>query len=189
MRFLTLLLFLLPLDSGMKEKIVVVDHVDLVEVNHKYFESDATDPPQIKKQFVQIIFWEYRKNVLLPEKKNGENTGNWYQGSDYVVVDYFTLHNDNYGIEKINGMAPYFYKNRWYTHYYDKSDSCERIVVAKQIKITRTLYDPEHLNTIILDDSFRKELTKPDRSARMKRIPKEIEELLDIDTTPKGNNQ
>ena len=186
MKFLALLLMLLSVDKSVKEKIVVVDHVDLVEVNHKYFESDATDPPQIKKQFVQIIFWEYRKNVLLPEKKNGENTGNWYQGSDYVVVDYFTLHNDNYGIEKINGMAPYFYKNRWYTHYYDKSDSCERIVVAKQIKVTRTLYDPEHLNTIILDDSSRKELTKPDRNSKIRKIPKEIERLLDMDIEVKG---
>ena len=187
MKFLALLLMLLPIDNGVKEKVVVVDHVDLIEVNHKYYESNS--PPEIKRQFIQVIFWEYRKNVLLPEMKEGKQTGNWYQGSDYIVVDYFTLDNRNYGLDKINGMAPYFYRGKWYTHYYDSENRCERIVIAKQIKITRTLYDPEHINTKIVETASRKELTRPDRSARMKRIPKEIEELLDIDTTPKGNNQ
>ena len=178
-----LLLILLPYaDSGVKEKVIVVDYVDMVEVNHKYYESNT--PPEIKKQFIQVIFWEYRKNVLLPEYKEGRETGNWYQGSDYVVVDYFTLDNRNYGLDKINGMAPYLYRGKWYTHYYDDSDKCERVVVAKQIKITRTLYDPEHINTKIVETGSRRELTKPDRSGRMKRIPREIEELLDIDTTP-----
>ena len=178
-----LLLILLPYaDSGVKEKVIVVDYVDMVEVNHKYYESNT--PPEIKKQFIQVIFWEYRKNVLLPEYKEGRKTGNWYQGSDYVVVDYFTLDNRNYGLDKINGMAPYLYRGKWYTHYYDDSDKCERVVVAKQIKITRTLYDPEHINTKIVETGSRRELTKPDRSGRMKRIPREIEELLDIDTTP-----
>ena len=104
MRFLALLLFLLPFDSGIKEKTVVVDYVDMVEINHKYFAD--SDSGEIKKQFTQIIFWEYRKNVLLPEIKDGELTGNWYQGSDYVVIDYFTLHNNNYGLNKTSGVAP-----------------------------------------------------------------------------------
>ena len=65
-----LLLLLSFLDSGTAEKLVVVDYVDMVEVNHKYFESDQS-VTGIKKQFIQIIFWEYRKNVLLPETKEG----------------------------------------------------------------------------------------------------------------------
>jgi hypothetical protein len=177
-----LLSILLMPDGATKEKVVVVDYVDLVEVNHKYFESNT--PPEIKKQFIQVIFWEYRRSVLLPEYKQGENTGNWYQGSDYVVVDYFTLDNKNYGLDKINGMAPYFYRGKWYTHYYDNMDRCERIVISKQIKITRTMYDPEHVNTKIIETDSRRELTKPDRYDRIKKLPKEIERLLDIDTTP-----
>ena len=42
MKFLALLLMLLSVDKGVEEKIVVVDHVDMVEVNHKYFESDQS---------------------------------------------------------------------------------------------------------------------------------------------------
>ena len=164
-------------DSGVEEKLVVVDHVDMVEVNHKYFTD--SDTGEVKKQFVQVIFWEYRKNVLLPEIKDGELTGNWYQGSDYVVIDYFTFNNQNYGLNKVNGIAPYLYRNKWYTHYYDQSDKCERIVVAKQIKKTSSFTDPEVLNARIVQTSSRKELTKPDRYVIVKKIPKEIEDILD----------
>ena len=172
-----LLLLLSFLDAGTAEKLVVVDYVDMVEVNHKYFTD--SDTGEVKKQFVQVIFWEYRKNVLLPEIKDGELTGNWYQGSDYVVIDYFTFNNQNYGLNKVNGIAPYLYRNKWYTHYYDQSDKCERIIVAKQIKKTSSFTDPEVLNARIVQTSSRKELTKPDRYVRIKKIPKEIEDLLD----------
>jgi hypothetical protein len=172
-----LLLLLSFLDAGTAERLVVVDHVDMVEVNHKYFTD--SDTGEVKKQFVQVIFWEYRKNVLLPEIKDGELTGNWYQGSDYVVIDYFTFNNHNYGLNKVNGIAPYLYRDKWYTHYYDQSDKCERIVVAKQIKKTSSFTDPEVLNARIVQTSSRKELTKPDRYVRIKKIPKEIEDLLD----------
>jgi len=174
-----LLLLLSFLDAGTAEKLVVVDYVDMVEVNHKYYNSYEDDIPQVKKQFIQIIFWEYRKNVLLPEYKDGEKTGYWKQGSDYVVIDYFTLLNDNYGLSKTNGMSPYLYKGKWHTHYYDSEEHCHRIVVAKQIRITHTLFDPEVLNTRIVETSSRKELTKPDRYVRIKKIPQEIEDLLD----------
>jgi hypothetical protein len=175
-KILALLVFL---DAGTKEKTFVVDYVDMIEINHKYFRS--SDSGEIKKQFIQVIFWEYRKNVLLPEIKEGELTGNWYQGSDYVVIDYFTLHNNNYGLNKTSGISPYLYKDKWYTHYYDQSDKCERVVISKQIKRTQTMYDPEVLNARIVETSSRKELTKPDRRAIIKKIPKEIERLLDME--------
>ena len=173
-----ILLLCMFFDSGVEEKIVVVDHVDLIEVNHKYFESDQS-VTGIKKQFIQIIFWEYRKNVLLPETKNGERTGNWYQGSGYIVRDYYTLLNDNYGLMKTTGISPYLYNGKWHTHYYDSGDNCHRIVIAKQIKITHTLFDPEVVNTKIVETSSRKELTKPDRYVRIKKIPQEIIDLID----------
>jgi hypothetical protein len=175
-----LLLLLSFLDAGTAEKLVVIDHVDMIEVNHKYYESHQRDVPELKKQFIQIIFWEYRKNVLLPQYKNGEKTGYWKQGSDYVVMDYFTLYNDNYGTSKKNGIHPYFYKGKWHTHYYDEGDKCHRIVIAKQIKITHTLFDPEVKNARIVKEDLRKELTKPDRYVIVKEIPKEIEEILDM---------
>ena len=172
-----ILLLCMFFDSGVGEKLVVVDYVDMVEVNHKYFTD--SDTGEVKKQFVQVIFWEYRKNVLLPEIKDGELTGNWYQGSDYVVIDYFTFRNNNYGLNKVSGMAPYLYRGKWYTHYYDVSDKCERIVVAKQIKKTSSFTDPEVLNARIVETSSRKELTKPDRYVRIKKVPQEIIDLID----------
>ena len=164
-------------DSGVEEKLVVVDHVDMVEVNHKYYETD--DPVEIKRQFIQVIFWEYRQNVLLPEYKDGNKTGHWKQGSAYIVRDYFTLLNNNYGLNKTNGMSPYLYKGKWYTHYYDQQDNCHRTVIADRIKRTHTMYDPEVLNARIVETSSRRELTKPDRYVIVKKIPKEIEDILD----------
>jgi len=174
-----ILLLCMFFDSGVEEKLVVVDHVDLIEVNHKYYHSHEKDIPEIKKQYVQIILWEYRKNVLLPEIKDGERTGNWYQGSDYIVRDYFTLLNDNYGLNKTNGIAPYLYRGKWHTHFYDSGNRCHRIIVAKQKRITYTLYDPEQLNTRIVKTNSRKELTKPYRYVRIKEIPQEIVDLID----------
>ena len=47
------------------------------------------------------------------------------------------------------------------------------------MRITHTLYDPEQLNTRIVKDDSRKELTKPDRHVRIKKIPQEIIDLID----------
>ena len=57
-----ILLLCMFFDSGVEEKLVVVDHVDLIEVNHKYFESEQS-VTGIKKQLIQVIFWEYRKRL------------------------------------------------------------------------------------------------------------------------------
>ena len=87
--------------------------------------------------------------------------------------------NDNYGLVKGNGVSPYLYKGKWHTHFYDSGSKCHRIVVAKQMRITYTLYDPEQLNTRIVKTDSRKELTKPDRHVRIKKIPQEIIDLID----------
>ena len=104
MKFLILLLMMLPLDKGVKEKVVVVDYVDLVEVNHKYYESNS--PPEIKRQFIQVIFWEYRNSLLLPEYKEGVKTGNWHRGSGFVVVDYITVYNLSYAVPVKKAESP-----------------------------------------------------------------------------------
>ena len=134
-------------------------------------------PKDLRSSITQGHKW--RTLFLKREIKDGELTGNWYQGSDYVVIDYFTLHNNNYGLNKTSGIAPYLYRDKWYTHYYDQSDKCERVVISKQIKRTQTMYDPEVLNARIVETSSRKELTKPDRYVRIKKVPQEIIDLID----------
>ena len=47
-----ILLLCMFFDSGVEEKLVVVDYVDLIEVNHKYYHSYEEDIPQIKKQYI-----------------------------------------------------------------------------------------------------------------------------------------
>ena len=48
------------------------------------------------------------------------------------------------------------------------------------------MYDPEVLNARIVETSSRKELTKPDRDSKIKKIPKEIERLLDMNIEIRG---
>ena len=82
-----MLVLSLFLDSDTKERIVVRESVDMVEKNHVYHKNDDG---HWSPSFIQIIWWEYRKNVLLPELDplTGERTGEWRLGSGYVVVDY-----------------------------------------------------------------------------------------------------
>ena len=47
------------------------------------------------------------------------------------------------------------------------------------MRITHTLYDPEVLNGKIVQIDSRRELTKPDRYDRLKKIPQEIVDLID----------
>ena len=48
------------------------------------------------------------------------------------------------------------------------------------------MYDPEVLNARIVQASSRKELTKPDRNSKIRKIPKEIERLLDMNIEIRG---
>tara|TARA_R110000744_G_scaffold182082_1_gene301263 strand:+ start:472 stop:1020 length:549 start_codon:yes stop_codon:yes gene_type:complete len=176
MKPLIFLLFMLIFDSGVSERLVVKDTVDLIEINHKYHINHDGD---IEKELIQMIFWEYRKNVLLPERKNGVLTGNWFQGSDYIVMDYVTMKNFRSGFPNRSFMIPYLHKGSWHACYYDTGDRCYRMITSNYYRTTRTLYDPELVNLEIIGHSLRNKLTKPDRNSRMKKIPKDIERLLD----------
>ena len=92
--FLAMSMFLF--DSDVEERLDVKSRVDLKEFNHKY--NQCEEDGKTKKRFMQVIFWEYRNNLLLPEYKEGVKTGNWYQGSGFVVVDYITVYNLSYAV-------------------------------------------------------------------------------------------
>ena len=47
------------------------------------------------------------------------------------------------------------------------------------MRITHTFHDPEQINTRIVRNDLRRELTKPDRNVRIKKIPQEIIDLID----------
>ena len=176
MKLLMCLLSMFVLGSGTEERLVVKDTVDLIEINHRY---DKNSNGQVEKMLIQIIFWEYRKTILLPERKNGILTGNWFQGSGFAVRDYVVMKNLKSGIPNRSFMIPYLHRGKWNIYYYDAGDRCYRMVTSKHYRLTHTLYDPELDNLQIIVHSSRNELTKPDRNSRIKKIPKDIELLLD----------
>ena len=182
MRAIIMLLLSLFLDSDTQERIVVRESVDMVEKNHVYHKSDDG---HWSPSFIQIIWWEYRKNVLLPELDplTGERTGAWKLGSGYVVVDYEVYRHYTYERNRDNKiMSPFLHKGKWVTIFFDDDDNCTRIIEAKQFRETKTKYDPEALNSTILEEDRRRELIKPRRVKKEKiQLPKEIEALLDME--------
>ena len=171
-----ILLLCMFFDGGVKERLVVHDTVDLIEINHKYRETEG----QTKKMFAQIIFWEWRETVLLPEIKHGKQTGSWYRGSSYIVLDYITLNNINFATP-IERATISFTGGGCQIYYYDTKHRCQRIVTSRHYRFTHSLTDPEQDNAKILRTDFRKGLTPPDRHVRIVRIPDEIERLLDME--------
>ena len=61
---LIIMVMMLFLDADNAERLVIKESVDMVEKNHVYYKNDKEE---WKLSFIQIIWWEYRKNVLLPE--------------------------------------------------------------------------------------------------------------------------
>ena len=102
-------------DSSPKENILIEDFTDFVEINHVY---QLNDKKEIQKRFIQIIWWEWRNTVLLPEKDMfGEETGDWRSGSGFVVRDYRIISSN--GKEKIR-ITPHLEKGRWISLFYDE---------------------------------------------------------------------
>lgn len=166
-------------DSSPKENILIEDFTDFVEINHVY---QLNDKKEIQKRFIQIIWWEWRNTVLLPEKDMfGQETGDWRSGSGFVVRDYRIISSN--GKEKIR-ITPHLQKDRWISLFYDEKDRCLRRVVSKFKVISHTMYDKEIINRKIVQQDSRNKLTKPDTHGRMIGITREIEELIDTNPEP-----
>jgi hypothetical protein len=175
--FLAMSMFLF--DSDVEEKLVVKSRVDLIEFNHKYHRSE--EDGKTKKMFMQVIFWEYRNSLLLPEYKEGVKTGNWHRGSGFVVVDYITVYNLSYAVPvKKAGVA--YDNGGCQVYYYDTDSRCYRIVSSKNFRTTHTLYDPEIKNQDIVVTDKRTELVKPRRYKGVKKqLPQEVLDLIDME--------
>tara|TARA_R110002051_G_scaffold32786_7_gene74022 strand:- start:2750 stop:3286 length:537 start_codon:yes stop_codon:yes gene_type:complete len=174
-----LLYLTLLLDSSPTENIVIEDSSDFVEINHIY---EIDDKKQIRKRMTQIIWWEWKYPVLLPEKNNiGEETGSWYRSGSFIVRDYrvtWANHSDR------RQITPYRQGKYWISLFYDDQDKCFRRVISKWIITTHSMQDREIENRKILQQSLRNRLTKPDTHGRMIRITSEIEELIDANPQP-----
>ncbi|MAH50799.1 hypothetical protein CMI37_33585, partial [Candidatus Pacearchaeota archaeon] len=67
----------------------VKDSCDYVEINYVY----RLDEGEPKLRMIQYIWWEWRNKVLLPilDPATKRQTGNWKQGSDFVVREYLVV--------------------------------------------------------------------------------------------------
>lgn len=179
---LIIMVMMLFLDADNAERLVIKESVDMVEKNHVYHKNDdGTWSPS----FIQVIWWEYRQNILLPELDplTRERTGEWRLGSGYVVVDYEVYRHYTYNRDRDDQvMSPFLHNGKWVTIFFDDDDNCTRIIEAKQFRETKTKYDAEALNSEILEEDRRRELIKPRRVKKEKiQLPKEIEALLDME--------
>jgi hypothetical protein len=178
--FATLLCVLL--DSTPKDNIIIKDSSDVVEINHVYSKNENG---AISQRLVQVIWWNWKSPILVPERdETGKTTGNLYRGSGFVVMDFrVTIY--PYALPEFKkNITPRRFGKKWVCVFYDKQTNCFREVTSKWFLTTHTLYDREINNQIIIESSSRKRLTKPDRYDRIRRISQEVEDLLDINTTP-----
>ena len=154
-KLLTLLLAsFLGGESTRREKIVV-DNVDLIEVNYVY-----DDTGRVK--YAQLIFWEWKRRLLLPQKNiYGKENGVWYQGAGMVVVDCIVYHNRHIEERLEKYAIPRRSKRGWTSEFYHRGDSCNRRVHAKYYTTTRTEYDIEIINKVLWPTQLRKGLTEP----------------------------
>lgn len=161
-------------DVPYSDRMVVEDFVDVVEMNVVYHEDGGDE------RFTQIIWWEFRPSVLTPEKdKEGNSTGDWSQKSGHVVVDFRMLHSQSAWPDKIRQIVPYKENERWVCFFYDSKDDCYRRVYANSFIRTDTLDDREAKDAKKFLKSWRKGLTKPPKDVRIKKMPPDIEELID----------
>lgn len=141
------------------DRLIVKDSSSYVEINHVYREdSDG----KITKRMTQIIWWEWRNQLLLPEKdKTGKNTGNWFRGSGFVVKDYRVTVSFSSMPNVVREITPRRSGDKWVCLFYDKDSQCIRSVVSKWMRTTHTLYDREVEDRDIFNMDFRTKLTKP----------------------------
>lgn len=146
------LLLILFLDKDSTE--VIVDKVDIIEMNYVH------DDNRIK--YGQVIFWEYKPELLLPEKDEvGKRTGFWYKASGFVVIEYRVF----YGIAIQDNLQGYLFPrkrgDKWISNFYDDRDRCWREIHSKELRVTHTRHDPEIENKNIYDTLLRRKLKVP----------------------------
>jgi hypothetical protein len=141
------------------DHLIVKDSSSYVEINHVYREDFDG---KIVRRMTQIIWWEWKNQLLLPEKdKAGKHTGNWFRGSGFVVKDYRVTVSFPSRPTVVRRITPRRSGDKWVCLFYDKDSQCMRSVVSKWMRITHTLHDREVEDRDILNIDFRTKLTKP----------------------------
>ena len=133
----------------------MIETVDLIEVNYVHDDTG-------KLKYAQLIFWEWKRHLLLPQKDiYGKENGFWYQGSGYVIIAYRVYHNTDIKERLERYAIPRRSKKGWTTEFYDKKHSCQRRVHSTYFRTTHTEYDAEIDNKVLWQNALRKGLKEP----------------------------
>ena len=148
-KILFILLFLSPIRSP-----IVKDTSDFVEINH-FYTYDHTDKIY-KKNFIQIIWWEWKDFIDIPEKDVfGKETGRLKKSAGFVVMDYRIIWSSSSSPKEVMRITPQRYNNKSVCLFYDKDKRTIREISSGWMRETYTTYDVEVENRRILRPEFR----------------------------------
>ena len=160
MKFLVLaLLSLLTFLTNDPPSIIIHDDSAYVEINHVYREDIDGN---IEKRMIQIIWWEWRDEILLPEKDTlGRDTGDWKTSSSFVVKDFRVTWSSHSRPQQTRNITPRRKNRKYICLFYDKDNRVFREVESGWLVVTHTYNDREVDNRNILSIENRNKLTKP----------------------------
>lgn len=148
-----LIIFIIML-SPIRHNATVKDWSDFVEINH-YYQYNHTEKAY-EKQFVQVIWWEFRGGLFINRK--GEHLN--YPMSDFVVKDFRVIWSKTSDPQRVNTIVPRRHRKKWICVFYDKQDGILREVTSKWTRISNTTYDPEMENRKVISPQHRSHLSK-----------------------------
>ena len=138
---------------------IVKDHCDYVEINHVY---RVNEDGLAEERMVQFIWWEWRNTLLLPKKDQlGNETGDWYRGSGFVVRDFRVTISSSSRPNEVLKIVVSKTKNGYVCTFLDKYNKHLREVHSKWKTETHTFNDVEIDNRDILNIDFRRKLSIP----------------------------
>ena len=142
------------------DNLVVVDSCDYVEINHVYNINEENGETTLR--MTQYIWWEWRDRLLLAsvDPVTKQETGDWEQGSGFVVREYLVTYSGGSSPNKVANLLITKSNNEYHCIFWDRSDGVFRRVVCKWLTTTHTMHDVEIENRNVLNMNFRNEFQK-----------------------------
>ena len=133
---------------------VIQDKSDFVEVNH-FYRYNHTDKVY-EKQFIQVIWWEFRGGLFINRKGEGLDR----PMSDFVVKDFRIAWSNTSQPQQVNTITPRLKNGNWVCIFFDKEDRIPREVTSHWKRVTHTNSDPEMENRKVISIERRSKLSK-----------------------------
>ena len=143
-----------------KNKIIINDSCDYLEINHVYKIDDETGKSKLR--LVQYVWWEWRDSILVPvlDPDTRQKTGLIKQSSGFVVREYVVVKNNYLKPSRIVHSILSKTKRGWTCIYEDFTHDVIRHISFKWMITTHTLYDSELNNRDIIPMQNRNKFIK-----------------------------